>query len=44
MVVDLERPGPKIGCNTNYKLVLSSERAPHFRISNFQIKGREEKI
>jgi hypothetical protein len=30
-----ERSGPKITCNANYKTILSSERAPQYRINKF---------
>jgi fatty acid desaturase len=33
--MDAERSGPKTGYSTNYWPILSSERAPHFRIKTF---------
>jgi hypothetical protein len=35
-----ERPGPKIDGNTNYRSVLSSERAPHIHSRKFHTKRR----
>jgi hypothetical protein len=34
-----ERSGPKINCDENYRPVLSSERAPQFRIKKFSCQG-----
>jgi hypothetical protein len=41
--MDPERPGPDIACNANYRPVLSSERAPYFRVKKFSNQGRKRK-
>jgi hypothetical protein len=41
MVMGPEQPGPKIDCNVNCRPVLSSERAPHFRVKTISDHKKE---
>jgi hypothetical protein len=43
MIMGPEQPGPNIDCNINYRLVLPSERVPHFRIEKFSDQEKKRK-
>jgi hypothetical protein len=43
MVMSPKRTRPKTDCNANYRPVLLSERAPHFRIKAFSDQGKKRK-
>jgi hypothetical protein len=44
VVMGPERPEAKVHCNAQFRSVLSSERAPKFRIKTFADQDKESKI
>jgi hypothetical protein len=44
VVMGPEPSEPKTDCNANYRSVLSSERAHHLKLRQFQIKRRKGKL